>query len=195
MATVAEQTLWLPSTEAAHVQEAHTALAAQDPQRFLRLAPGREFQLLLVRQNAPLLLQHGIYEPALLAAYHASPMNSAHYRTAELRALFQLADRQRLRDTGEPLPHPGPYLVFRGVAGEGNLRRLRGFSWTASYDTAVGVCAAGRRRRPGGPRSLHDNRAGRRDLDLHECPGRTGISAVAPGGGPAQRLMRWERMP
>ena len=78
--------LWLPSTEAAHVQEAYEALAAQDPQRFVRLAPGQELQLQLVQHNAPLLLAHGIYEPALLAAYHASPMNNAHSRTAELQA-------------------------------------------------------------------------------------------------------------
>jgi hypothetical protein len=137
MATVADRTLWLPRTEAAYFREAHEALAAQDPQRFVRLAPGREFQLRLVRNNALLLLAHGLYEPALLAAYHADPINTALYSTAQLRALFQRADRQRLRDAGEPLPHPGSSLVFRGVAGAGSLRRVRGFSWTASYDTAV----------------------------------------------------------
>ena len=57
MATVADRTLWLPRTEAAHFREARAALAAHDPQRFVRLAPGQAFQLQSVRNNAPLLQQ------------------------------------------------------------------------------------------------------------------------------------------
>ena len=34
------------------------------------------------------------------------------------------------------MPGPGPFELFRGVAGRGRARRVRGFSWTASEKTA-----------------------------------------------------------
>src|SRR5262249_11666432 len=33
-------------------------------------------------------------------------------------------------------PGPGPFTLYRGVAGRGRARRVRGISWTADPDTA-----------------------------------------------------------
>jgi len=54
-----------------------------------------------------------------------------------IRFLFELADRERLLQEGDPLPDDGPFTVYRGVAGHGAKRRLRGISWTASLDKAI----------------------------------------------------------
>jgi len=43
---------------------------------------------------------------------------------------FFQADRARLRALGDALPGPGPFTLFRGVAGRGAKRRVRGLSWT-----------------------------------------------------------------
>jgi len=42
---------------------------------------------------------------------------------------FFQADRARLRALGDALPGPGPFTLFRGVAGRGAKRRVRGLSW------------------------------------------------------------------
>jgi hypothetical protein len=47
--------------------------------------------------------------------------------------MFRVADRARLRAAGDPLPEP-PFTLYRGVAGRGPARRVRGFSWTASRE-------------------------------------------------------------
>ncbi len=47
-----------------------------------------------------------------------------------------MADRERLRAAEGPLPGPGPFTVYRGVAGRGRQRNVRGFSWTGTLDLA-----------------------------------------------------------
>jgi hypothetical protein len=53
-----------------------------------------------------------------------------------LRCMFALADKSRLRALGDALPGPGPFTIYRGVAGKGASRRVHGISWTASQETA-----------------------------------------------------------
>ena len=50
--------------------------------------------------------------------------------------LFAIADRAKLRAAGDALPSTGPFTLYRGVAGIGRARRIRGWSWTASLPIA-----------------------------------------------------------
>jgi hypothetical protein len=54
-----------------------------------------------------------------------------------LEVLFLRADRTRLLQAGSPLPGEAPFTIYRGVAGTGKQRRVRGFSWSASMMIAA----------------------------------------------------------
>lgn len=86
----------------------------------------------IVKQNAVALKERGLYEKALLVALIGTRANWAATPFSEIRSLIRAADPARLRAAGDPLPGPGPFRLFRGVAGEGRYRRERGFSWTDS---------------------------------------------------------------
>jgi len=92
--------------------------------------------LLLVWMNRRLLLTLGGYEQALLDAYIGCRDNWRNWPLAHLRQLFQLADRTKLRAAGDPLPGPGPFTLYRGVAGSRRVSRIRGYSWTTSLEEA-----------------------------------------------------------
>jgi hypothetical protein len=77
-----------------------------------------------------------MYEDALFHAFIASRTNNVHAPARKLRYLFNMANKHRLRAAGQPFPKPGPYLLYRGVAGHGNARRVRGYSWTSSLERA-----------------------------------------------------------
>jgi hypothetical protein len=51
--------------------------------------------------------------------------------------MFTRADRTKLRAAGDPLPGAGPFTVYRGVAGRGPARRVRGLSWTDDVEKAA----------------------------------------------------------
>ncbi len=95
------------------------------------------YSLDLVCFNAPVLKELGVYEPALLHAITATRTNNRRWPLRELKAMFDQADRERLRAAGSPLPSPGPFTLYRGVAGRGAARRVRGFSWTSSFERAA----------------------------------------------------------
>jgi hypothetical protein len=91
----------------------------------------------LVAMNRDELARRGVYETALLAALTRPRLNTRHVPLDLLRTLVAGADRARLRQAaGEPLPGPGPFTVYRGVAGRGAERRVRGLNWTGSLDRA-----------------------------------------------------------
>jgi len=116
-------------------KEAAAALAAGNWLGCFILAPN-EHALDLVFFNHAVLLERGVYEAALLDALTITRTNH-HYRSlSDIATLFHLADRSRLRAAGAPLPGPGPFTVFRGVAGSGRARHPRGFSWTLDVDRA-----------------------------------------------------------
>jgi hypothetical protein len=126
---------WLDPIPAALRDDALAALDAGDASRFLGTA-SNEHSLELVWRNVALLRERGVYEPALLDAFTATRTNNHRCPLRDLRLLFDLADRARLRAAGDPLPGPGPFSVYRGVSGRGATRRVRGFSWTASLERA-----------------------------------------------------------
>ncbi len=90
----------------------------------------------IVQDNMSQLLERGLYEEALLQAYISTSTNHAYRELDELAHLFALADRDRLRAAGQPLPHDGPFTLYRGVTGRGEERRVRGISWTGDLERA-----------------------------------------------------------
>lgn len=102
---------------------------------FLGLASNME-SLALVYMNAMALLDRGMYERALLDAFIAARTNNHHFPVDMLRDLFSWADRGRLLAAGDPLPEGDSFTLYRGVAGRGPARRVRGMSWTADRDRA-----------------------------------------------------------
>ncbi len=112
-----------------------TCLDAGDVIGFLSSA-SNECGLDLVWNNQWQLQMRGIYEPTLLQAYTGTRTSSRTLSPAKLRTLFRIASPARLRAAGEPLPGRGPFTLYRGVAGVGRARSLRGLSWTASKEQA-----------------------------------------------------------
>jgi hypothetical protein len=91
------------------------------------------YGLELVWRNFRALRERGLYEQALLTAYQSVRTNT---RGQVAEFLFCNADKAKLRSLGAPLPHPGPFRLYRGVAGKGRARNVRGLSWTESFDVA-----------------------------------------------------------
>ena len=90
--------------------------------------PSRALHLL---RNAPLLRKHGMYEDALEYTFTSGRAPGEGWGL-----IFSFADRERLRKCGNPLPHAGPFTLYRGVAGRGRQRAVRHFSWTGTLDVA-----------------------------------------------------------
>jgi hypothetical protein len=92
--------------------------------------------LSLVFDNLPVLKAAGIYEPALVHAFTACRVNHGNWSVDVVEFMFDQCDKERLRACGGEIPGAGPFTLYRGVAGHGPQRRVRGFSWTDSLDVA-----------------------------------------------------------
>jgi hypothetical protein len=111
------------------------AAASGDVDRILLLM-GNHFHLAFIADNIAWLKAKGEYERALMDAYTGTRINFSGWSPHVLRFLFQIADRDKLRAAGDPIPGGGPFMLYRGVAGSGAKRRVRGMSWTSSLDKA-----------------------------------------------------------
>lgn len=92
--------------------------------------------LWLVARNLGELRARGLYEKALLQAITGTRTNLHDWPVSTIAYLFRAADPARLRAAGDPMPGSGPFTVFRGVAGVGRARRVRGFCWTLDMEQA-----------------------------------------------------------
>jgi hypothetical protein len=129
--------VWLPTIPPGLLREkAIAALKKGDVGDFIHTTHSRN-SLALVACNIPLLQHRSLYEAAPLTAFISSGTNRLHDPLLFQRSLFMLAHRQKLRDAGDPLPGLGPYTLYRGVAGRGTARRVRGLSWTGSLEQAT----------------------------------------------------------
>lgn len=95
-----------------------------------------ELGLYFVRDNMITLIRAGLYEIALLRAYAICRTNWHSSPRYLMPLLFNAADRKKLIAAGSPLPGNAPFVVYRGVAGVGAKRRVRGVSWTADFEKA-----------------------------------------------------------
>lgn len=99
------------------------------------VAGGNTNWLAFVAHNVRALKPRGLYEAALLDAMIMTRTNNHHLFHA-VPWLLAMADSDRLRAAGDALPGPGPFTVYRGVAGRTSARRVRGASWTGSLEVA-----------------------------------------------------------
>lgn len=90
-----------------------------------------------VGENMVELKEAGLYEEYLLQAYTGATTNFARWEQWILNWLFERADRDKLLKAGDPLPGPGPFTLYRGVAGHGAFRKVRGISWTEDFEKAL----------------------------------------------------------
>jgi hypothetical protein len=92
--------------------------------------------LYIVAYNASALRERGLYEAALLHAWTGTTTNHAQWPASYIKLLFEIADKAKLRALGYPPPGPGPFTVYRGIAGTGAFRKPHGISWTSDFATA-----------------------------------------------------------
>jgi hypothetical protein len=78
-----------------------------------------------------------LFERALLFAWIHAKTNVRNWSRGFTRGIFEgLCDRGRLFAAGDPLPGTGCFTIYRGIAGTGAARRIRGISWTALPERA-----------------------------------------------------------
>jgi hypothetical protein len=97
---------------------------------------GNHQRLAFVVDNRCFLQSRGLYEEALLKAFIGGKISLHGWPLERLLALLAEADPVRLRAAGDPLPEPAPTTLYRGVAGRGRARRVRGLYWTGLLDEA-----------------------------------------------------------
>ncbi len=95
-----------------------------------------EVELKFVADNMHRLIARGTYEKCLLSAYMGTRTNHSHWSKNYLEMLFLAANRQKLLMAGDKLPDGDEFILYRGVSGTGNKRRIRGISWTSDLDRA-----------------------------------------------------------
>ncbi len=98
----------------------------------------------LVLANDIVLLLHGMYESAVIAAYTGCKLDYRSWPLASLERMFQKGNRKTYAALGTLIPEKA--IVYRGLYRQGAERQVRGFSWTTSLDVACwyalrGLCA------------------------------------------------------
>jgi len=96
-----------------------------------------ERSMCFVADNWFLLKKIGKYEEALLHAYYSIRTNYSNWSMDMLKFLFMQADIEEIRKGGDPIPDQETFTLYRGVSGIGRKRRVSGFSWTDSPNTAA----------------------------------------------------------
>lgn len=129
--------LWMDPIPGVLREQARAALDAGDVEGFL-ITASNAAGLALVDMNARQMLDRGVFERGLVVALTGCNLNNHGWSMSALTRLVARADRGRMLAAGSPLPGPGPFTLYRGVAGRTTRdRRVRGLSWTTSKITAT----------------------------------------------------------
>jgi hypothetical protein len=120
----------------AFFESARKAWEKRDVERIMCYMPNTRC-LAFVADNILPLTRAGKYEEALVSAYKGTRGNFSNWSLDFLMWLFELADCEKLRSVGSPIPPGESFTLYRGVSGKGRARRVNGLSWTESPSTAA----------------------------------------------------------
>jgi hypothetical protein len=119
------------------LQQAIEYLMQGEVEGFLMSVPnGNTTALQAVIENSKLLRSLGLYESGLTAAFNATRTNNLAYPVWYLELLFCSMDPERV-EAIKPLPAGEEFRIYRGVAGDGEARRVNGLSWTGRIECAA----------------------------------------------------------
>ena len=90
----------------------------------------------VVVDNDRVLRKAGLLEEAFLDAWSYRKWGIPSWDDDYCEFWFAHLDRAALLKAGDPLPAGDSFVVYRGVAGDGIARRVRGYSWTGDEGTA-----------------------------------------------------------
>ncbi len=89
-----------------------------------------------VIMNEKQLFRMGKYEEVLLNALVMPRVNLSMYSIREIMYYLELADPEKFKAAGDPIPKQESFTLYRGVSGKGPKRRVNGISWTDSPSIA-----------------------------------------------------------
>jgi hypothetical protein len=90
----------------------------------------------IVLDNWPVLRDAGLLEEAFLNAWCTQKFGFPNWTNAFCDAILGLLQREKLLNAGDPMPPGDSFVVYRGVAGVGRKRRVRGYSWSGDIGVA-----------------------------------------------------------
>ncbi len=133
-ANFAEPKLW--DIDYGQLERAYKYIENGEAEKILLLANSC-CGLRIVDDNLRFFKSRGCYEIALLMAYVGTRTNWINWQLKDIAYLFNVADKKKLLASGDFLPDRDTFTLYRGVAGLGPKRRVRGLSWTGNIDTAM----------------------------------------------------------
>ena len=89
-----------------------------------------------VFRNLRALIEAGVYERVLVETFIGCQHNWSQWPIHILHMMFNAGDKGKVLSYAQPAPGGFPLTVYRGVAGIGKQRRIRGLSWTTDLDMA-----------------------------------------------------------
>ncbi|SRR6266496_1225671 len=95
----------------------------------------------IVLDNWRVLKKAGLLEEAFIEAWSTQKWGTMNWTRPFTRAVFAHLDRAALLKAGDPLPPGDSFTVYRGVAGTGARRCVRGYSWTGDESIAKDFAA------------------------------------------------------
>ena len=90
----------------------------------------------IVLDNQGVLRDAGLLEEAFIEAWGTQKAGVPNWTPGFCRVMFARLDRAKLLSAGDPLPSGDSFTVYRGVAGVGSKRRVRGYSWSGDRGIA-----------------------------------------------------------
>jgi hypothetical protein len=83
-----------------------------------------------------MLRDAGLLEVAFLDAWSGQKFGFPNWTNAFLEFVFGNLEREKLLNASDPMPPGDSFIVYRGVAGVGRKRRVRGYSWSGDIGIA-----------------------------------------------------------